>query len=746
MRKKISVIHVVSIVVLGLVSCACFSSVFAQADSPVEDNSLVLTLEQEQYIENNAGIDVIVHSDWQPMMYWDKGSQTYRGINIDVMNELSRISGLNFNFIPLDNSKECIQRLANGEVDIMFEHSINNLDAATTTSEMYLEVPTMFVQVNEMCPNGKATVAMPNLDSALSKEVMKHYPQFEYVESKTLQTDHNRLDKITATYIFIQAYDFNVLRSVDSTIDYNIIFTDIRFPFNIYLSPKVDPLLLSILNQSIGQLSPKKMDAIVFEHTTNNATNVSFLGIIKENSIFIVGFVATMFVVFAGVLWLSHRRTKHKLETIAFVDDLTKISTMAKFSIDTPQQLKTAEASEYMLLHLDVNNFKYINNSFGYAIGDRVLIAITQHFTEHLNTGDILARNGGDNFIFFIKSLNGSQLKEWFDRICDVNEHINDILPKRYDLVFSVGTYVISDISMELSTMLDKANIARKSIKGSHFSCIAEYTQLMDRQVEWEKEVTLSMQLALDNHEFEAYLQPKYNLNGEYIVGAEVLVRWNHPQKGTIPPSMFISLFEQNGFIQKIDFFMFEQVCIYLNRWKAINPNHDPLTISVNLSRLHLNNTTLVEDLQSLAQKYGVSTKDIEVELTESLVFLNSELLISIMHRLKEVGFKISIDDFGSGYSSLNLLKDLPIDIIKIDKVFLDEAADTNRGQNIISSVIEMTKKLDLITVAEGVETEQQKEMLREMGCDIVQGYYYAKPMPVQEFETRYIIDKEIIS
>ncbi|MEG0115771.1 MAG: EAL domain-containing protein, partial [Hydrogenoanaerobacterium sp.] len=222
------------------------------------------------------------------------------------------------------------------------------------------------------------------------------------------------------------------------------------------------------------------------------------------------------------------------------------------------------------------------------------------------------------------------------------------------------------------------------------------------------------------------------------IVGAEALIRWNHPQKGLIPPIMFVPIFEKNGFIKKIDLYVFEQTCQMFARWRNAGFGDIPITVSVNLSRLHIHNTNLAEQLLEITQKYEIDPSLIELELTESMVFYNTVELIDTMHKLKSVGFKISVDDFGSGYSSLNLLKDLPADILKLDKAFLDglESSDSNNaGQMIIKKIIEMAQCLNLITVAEGVETAEQVKMLTQMGCNIAQGYYYAKPMPMKEFE-----------
>ena len=247
--------------------------------------------------------------------------------------------------------------------------------------------------------------------------------------------------------------------------------------------------------------------------------------------------------------------------------------------------------------------------------------------------------------------------------------------------------------------------------------------------MEWNKEITLNMNNAFANNQFKVYYQPKYSFETEKIIGAEALIRWKDPEKGLLPPDKFVPLFERNGFIQKIDMYVFDSVCRFLADWKKAGADGScphPLTISFNLSRNHLYNPDLIKELCSIKDKYDIGPNHIEVELTESIMFDNQKRLINVMNQIKNAGYSISVDDFGSGYSSLNLLKDIPADVLKLDKEFLSNVPEDSKETTIISSVIEMSKKLNMKTVAEGVETQNQAKLLRDMGCDIAQGYYYA--------------------
>ena len=242
-----------------------------------------------------------------------------------------------------------------------------------------------------------------------------------------------------------------------------------------------------------------------------------------------------------------------------------------------------------------------------------------------------------------------------------------------------------------------------------------------------------SMKSALENHEFVVFYQPKYGLSDNQIAGAEALVRWKHPERGMISPGEFIPVFERNGFITKLDYYVWEQTCIQLRKW--MDEGKNPLPISVNLSRISLYNKDIVNVICNLVDSYRIPRRLFQVELTESAYNTNPKAVQDMMQRLREEGFYILMDDFGSGYSSLNVLKDIVVDVLKMDMKFFAGDDREGRGENIMAAVIRMAKWLNMPVVAEGVERIEQVEFLRSIGCEYVQGYYFAKPMPVEEYE-----------
>lgn len=243
-----------------------------------------------------------------------------------------------------------------------------------------------------------------------------------------------------------------------------------------------------------------------------------------------------------------------------------------------------------------------------------------------------------------------------------------------------------------------------------------------------------SLNKALEKGEFEIYLQPKYNSESDSIVGAEALARWNNRNDGIVSPEVFIPILEKNKNIVKLDMYMFEEACKIISRWSKNNVSLVP--ISINISKITMSeNDNFVIDLKNIIKKYDIDTRFLEIELTERIMFRETNKIVSIIKEIKKIGIKVSLDDFGAGYSSLNILKNIPIDIIKLDKLFLDKRDISEKGKIVIKNIINMANELGLEVVAEGVEFLEQSQFLKSVGCEVVQGYLYGKPMTIREFE-----------
>ncbi|MBY1402225.1 EAL domain-containing protein, partial [Clostridioides difficile] len=431
-----------------------------------------------------------------------------------------------------------------------------------------------------------------------------------------------------------------------------------------------------------------------------NWTLVSKCNIFKNFQSLIVNFMIKLYfyIVIFMILWkLSNAKLIEQLKKLAYYDSLSGIKNKEKFRKDSMYILKNYYQDNFYLVQLDVNKFKYINEMFGYAEGNKILIHISQVLNNNTNKYEICARMDNDHFILLIACSTEDEL---LNRLSKINKEICNLSTtnsSKYKIVMSSGIYKINkkDDIKKIDLLIDRANIAAKSKKEKYEHSYSFFNEETRNRLYKEKRLEDNMNKALEKGEFIVYYQPKYSLNDvNEIEGAEALIRWNSPEFGFISPIDFVPLFEKNGFIVNIDMFVFEEVCKTLNKW--INKGYTPVPISVNMSRVHLYRDNFIENITDLISKYNISPEFIELELTESVVFDNLNILIDIMKKIKEIGFLISMDDFGSGYSSLNLLKDLSFDILKLDRGFLIETTDTKRGKIIISKIVEMAKAIDI--------------------------------------------------
>ncbi|TCZ80101.1 EAL domain-containing protein [Paenibacillus albiflavus] len=422
-------------------------------------------------------------------------------------------------------------------------------------------------------------------------------------------------------------------------------------------------------------------------------------------------------------------------ERMVSTDALTGVSSFTKFGEDINSLFEENNDEHYALMFTDFDKFKYINEEQGYNIGNRVLISFAKLCSSLLTEQEYICRYSSDIFITLIKYQDLDGLNE---RLINVYRKIDEWKKSHFSgFTISVisGIYLVQPEDRDISTILDKANMARKSIKGSHNRPYAFYDDKLHEQIIKEERIELLMEDALANQEFIVYLQPKVNLMTEQIIGAEALVRWQRPNGKMITPNDFIPLFEKNGFIKQLDFYIYEQVFGYLR--KRMDEGKSVVPISVNVSGVHINDEQFVPNLTDLLNQYQIPPRMIELELTESIFIGALDELIKTLNKLKDAGFIFSIDDFGSGYSSLNLLRHLPIDIMKLDKCFFDAANITKitpKEKAVLSNIIRLGKDLDILVLSEGVETKEQADFLREFGCDLAQGYLFARPMPLAEF------------
>lgn len=416
------------------------------------------------------------------------------------------------------------------------------------------------------------------------------------------------------------------------------------------------------------------------------------------------------------------------VDYLATYDELTGIYNKQAFYAKTKEMLLDNPDKNFDLLRINIERFKVLNDLFGESTGDKLLRYIGKFLKEINLPLCVSGRLYADNFVVCYEAGKGDSR-----RMINTLQMVADSFAINNRTILSFGLYRIDDKTLPVSVMCDRANMALWKAKGNFKNPYCEYDEKMRQQVLKEQKIINAMEMAIQNKEFTLYLQPKYDIEKGTIIGAEALVRWISLENGFISPGDFIPVFENNGFVYEVDKFIWEESCRYLRKW--LDEGRDVHPISVNVSRIDLYDPKLVKHLVDLREKYQLPSQYLELEITESAYTEDPEQIITITRQLREAGFVILMDDFGTGYSSLNMLKDIKIDVLKLDMGFLKSSDYSAKGGNILTAILKMAESLKMQTIAEGVETKEQVEFLKSIGCKYVQGFYYSKPLPVGEFE-----------
>lgn len=387
--------------------------------------------------------------------------------------------------------------------------------------------------------------------------------------------------------------------------------------------------------------------------------------------------------------------------------------------------------NHYAVLSIAIRKYTNYCTCYGVTSGEELLRQFYSILQECISKKEIAVRHDRAEFALLLLYDDETSLEI---RLKKIGFLLNSTTSDQ-NLHFSTGVYIIDKNEDNITEIYNSAVIARNCCSDETAKQVCYFTSEMYNEQVWERKVENDMDKALYNHEFEVYLQPKYDTVKETLCAAEALVRWNHPSEGFVPPGKFIPIFEANGFILQLDDYMLTEVCRLQAAWIARNEKVVP--ISVNVSRAHFSKNDLAEHICKIVDFFKVPHSIIELEVTESAFFDDKNALLTIVKKLRGAGFKVSMDDFGAGYSSLNTLKELPLDIVKLDAEFFRGNDEMNRGKLIVEETITLAKKLDMKIVAEGIETREQVDFLKANGCDLIQGYYFAKPLPVKDFEER---------
>lgn len=448
---------------------------------------------------------------------------------------------------------------------------------------------------------------------------------------------------------------------------------------------------------------------------------------ISEETFIIFLFISTIIIGICIYINILKQKQNSKLYKIAYIDPITELGNENYFKEKGSIYLQRQIENKYIIA-LDINKFNEFNNIYGYNFCNSILKELGKELVKILPEDSITCRISNDVFssIFYYED----DIKKLLNKIIKDISKI-EVEKQSININLSIGVYKINNDDEDINKSLNKAYMARSIIKGTYDKNYYIFNKELENKLVEEQKIESSMESALKNGEFKVIYQPKIFAENEKFAGAEALVRWYRGEE-IVSPGKFIPLFEKNKFIIKLDLYVFEQVCKDISEWKE-KYNYYPI-VSINVSQEHFINEDFIEQYVKITDKYNIDRNTIDLEITESATIAENIDIVKITNKIKEKGFIISLDDFGTGYSSLGMLQNIPIDIIKIDKVFVDKA-DLSSNRNIINHIMLIAQSLNVQTVIEGVETKKQVDFIKNIKGDIIQGYYYSKPLLKQEFE-----------
>lgn len=696
----------------------------------------VFTRAERTYIQNAPALRAIYYPNEAPISNKNLQTGEFEGIDASIFAQLAQDTGLVFTFIPESDPEKAASMLQNGEADLICGFTEDYALAAKSgliMTNSYFSMPNVMLTGGPVnAQNARTAALMKNFPSSFQKELERKGLKLTYYPDARRCVEAVLEGKAGAA--FMNAYSANLLLTDSRYFHLNVsTIPNLTGSCCIALPRDADPHLLTIFNKAIQFLSAEIIEQVVLENTITERPAMA-RDLIYQRPVTVIlicsAFFAAIITLLVYIFFLKNHSDR-KIKKLLYMDDLTGIWNYSKFRIEAEKLLQSN--LPYALVYTDIERFKYFNDVNGYATGDMVLRTIAKRLVEATEPEELFARISADNFVSLLKY---NERDAFIARLRRFNEQINSIRKNEresFKITLTSGVYIIQPEDKEISNVIDCANEARKTIKGSHKSGLAFYDERLRRGLAIEREIVETMESALQNGQFIPYYQPKFDIATAHIVGAEALARWLHPERGLIPPMQFIPVFERNGFVIDLDFYIYERVCEDLRR--RLDAGLPVVRISSNFSRRHLHRPDFVSRLLQIAERWKVPASLLELEITESAAQENADFMLPLLQSLQQAGFSIAMDDFGTGYSSLNLLKQLPVDTLKLDKEFLQKGFADQKERIVIEGFVSIADKLDMEVVCEGVETADQADFLQKIGCGIAQGYLYAKPMPREEFE-----------
>ena len=686
-----------------------------------------------------------VPADRCPVFYYDEETDELVGIGIDLMRAAAAEVGYNTSFKVLDE-KTNKDALDNPDYDLImpFGSAIKSSTGADTiVSENLMQTPfTMVTKGNEnLPPINEMHIGMLSSLTGAAETVKQLYPGIQITMFETMGQSVKALRRGKVDALMHNSYVWSYVLQKPSYADLRVqpaSMFSMDFRAGTLDTPK-GRNIIKRLDEGISKLEDTRKQAIILDYTSRRLYHNDFWDYIFEYRFlfFILAFL--LFAVIAFGVHLQHeaeRRQEQKLRELIEKDPLTGALSLEGFKKRAKELLRVYSDNHYILVFNNIRNFKFINERLGRDAGDELLKFWAHSIIEALTEEEAVGRVTGDRFAILRKIKDDAQMKVYEKGVVEpLLNYFND-KGKEIKLQLCTGVYVLTPEdyqNVDVDRMLDYARMAEKKIRNTHKSGYEFYNP-----EQWEKgkqivDISGHLQMALDTGEIQVWYQPQVDYLTKSVSGAEALCRWKHPTRGWISPGIFIPVLEETGQIFDLDKYIWDKVCQDLKRWKE---QGEVRSVSVNLSRSDIREDRNIPGFfYGLVQKYGIDPEQLRIEITETAYVERPEFLIRTTTELREYGFQVEMDDFGSGYSSLHMLKEVPVDRIKMDLHFLTGTGDMEKSRIIITQVIVLVKLLGMKLIAEGVETKAQADFLSERGCTEMQGYYFYKPMPVEEFE-----------
>ncbi len=650
------------------------------------------------------------------------------GVAIDVVEMIADAAGINVEYVEL-TMESTPSDYAN--LDFYFLNLDDSIDLETKDSDVYYEIPLLLVERSyEEESEYVGIVGYYGYDEESLDEYLDGRELIYYFDIHDLKEAYNQQEIDT---MIITTASLNMIREDITDKAFYSDPMDLTVNLSLTFPEDYSDEKINVFNKIIYGLDSNQIEYSLLVHSSSEATEYTIIDMIRNNPFILAGIA----LVILGVLYILNYRKRMELDKVINIDSVTGFYTQHKFVYEAKKILENNTNKSYTILTMDIDNFKYVNEIYGYELGTAVLIRLAEHLREASANALLIARSFGDNFIFlFETAVLEANIDLGLSRANPSITKLNREIGADYTFSFSVGSYVIKDSKEDVNYMIDCANMARNLGKSTVGTTYYKFTEIMNKERITNNEIAASMMNAIEEKEFILYYQPKVDLRTKEIVGAEALVRWVSNDK-IVPPNHFVPIFEKNGFISRLDIYVFEEVCRFIHD----NRNMCIPKIAINLSGITIQKEDLVEKLLDLTRRYIVSPSEIDIEITETAFVKRFDIFTVRVRDLRMAGFTISMDDFGAGISSLNRLKSMEIDAIKIDREFIVNSLEDEKGTRIIKNIIRMAKDINVEIVAEGIEMSAQSQFLLENGCDVGQGYFFSKPLPEEQF-VKMIIDK----